>query len=848
MKKTHLLKGMLAMTAAFIIALTGCPSPDGPNSTPVDPQKPVDSQPRSASGKYFSIKEDSKGLKVTLADGIKIQKESGSHFWIEGIPFNMNITSEDIDSNRKEYIFPFVEQGKTYDFIFGAFISEDSENEYKWKTETLTCKAGGGLDYNTIFNMNNAYESKLTVSFSAEEELFSGKLETPINSVSDFIKDKSVLASAKSDFQILLGLTQWKNSKWAASTDVSFDYLSDDFSTNLAKAKAGFDFIYPNRKITSEDWKNLHNMYCGLLKTIFKLKEFSDTEFEISSLWSEQMRYTSVAHESTMNIVLNDDFPTIELTTNHPWVGDLDGDGNNDQDMTKISNYERNLDITKLWGNDFPQKGDTVNISWTSIPDVDIKNVYCRLVENTASVDWWKELCEVDFDNLEPYTIAKDLKANVPFETSISLTLVEAPIEGISLSIWYNVGDADGPAKFVSESLGTEAKGEYFSIKGTSEGIKITLADGLKIKKDSGNSINVLDNAKISITNENIEAGKKTFIYPLTTKGETYTLKISFVDETTGARKEEQLECKAGGGMDYTKIINPMPLIDSSFDIEYFDNQSYYFRGQYNININSPSEVILDPSKFSEAYVEFIALLGKTNWSNTTWWVSAKSLDLLEPVDEDKNSLSDAKNGFAYNNWANKPTASDWTKHNYEYAGYATPVFYLKAYPDTRFELDGIYSAQKKVNFTPQDEIVIFDPATYNGSDFEIVEINGEKWVKAITNQYNVTLPVNEINVAGYKTASGKFYCEDATGVTQFIIQLMYNGSQAAAFAFNPPVTEATEKLSAIGPDFTWIDYTDNQIEKKGVTVVNGVQVFSQNSSWDALDGTVVYIGKIVAK
>ena len=110
------------MTAAFIIALTGCPSPNGPKSTPVDPQKPIDPHPDSASGKYFSIKEDSKGLKVTLAEGIKIEKESGSHFWIEGIPFNINITSEDIDSGRKEYIFPFVEQGKTYDFILTLLL------------------------------------------------------------------------------------------------------------------------------------------------------------------------------------------------------------------------------------------------------------------------------------------------------------------------------------------------------------------------------------------------------------------------------------------------------------------------------------------------------------------------------------------------------------------------------------------------------------------------------------------------------------------------------------------------------------------------------------------------------
>ncbi len=762
MKKTHLLKGMLAMTAAFIIALTGCPSPNGPKSTPVDPQKPVEPpKTDSASGKYFSIKEDSKGLKVTLADGIKIQKDSGSHFWIEGIPFNMNITSEDIDNNRKDYIFPFVEKGKKYDLILGAFIWEDSENEYKWKTETLKCKAGGDLDFNTIFNMNNAYESKLTVSFSAEEELFSGKLETPINSVSDFIKDKSVLESAKSDFQILLGLTEWKNSKYAASTDVSFDYLSDDFSTNLAKAKAGFDFIYPNREITSEDWKNLHNMYCGLLKTIFKLKEFSDTEFEISSLWSEQMRYTSVAHESTMNIILNDDFPTIKLTTNHPWVGDLDGDGNNDQDMTKISNYERNLDITKLWGNDFPQKGDTVNISWTSIPDVDIKNVYCRLVENTASVDWWKELCEVDFDNLEPYTIAKDLKANVPFETSISLTLVEAPIEGISLSIWYNVGDAtpDGPAKFDVESIATEAKGKYFSIKGTSEGIKITLADDILIQKASGSNF-AIDGLPftLNISDDNIENDIREYILPFAEIGKTSTIKMgAWISEDGGntySRKEETLECIAGGGLDYEQFFSLDFANESKLDIDYSEVDGK-FTGKLETPMNAASDVIKNASVFEKADIIFNVALGKTNWEDTKWWTWCKD-DIRLLSDEADSQITRAKTILNFSE--NKPKSSDWKNYNNQYSAYCYFLFNLKQYKGMEYTSYSLWSDQ--MTYTPtitvphNSEINIALDEYY--PSFKIAEnhpwvgdLDGDGWndqdMSVISNYENHTLDITEI-------------------------------------------------------------------------------------------------------
>ena len=149
--------------------------------------------------------------------------------------------------------------------------------------------------------------------------------------------------------------------------------------------------------------------------------------------------------------------------------------------------------------------------------------------------------------------------------------------------------------------------------------------------------------------------------------------------------------------------------------------------------------------------------------------------------------------------------------------------------------------------------VVILDPDTYAGSVGEVVEVNGAKWVKVTTDQYNTIVPVNPVaDVSACKKVSGKFYCGDAAGVTQFAVQLMDKAAeptaQAAAFMFNPPVTTATEKESNIGPTFSWIDYNDGQKNKLGVTSVGGIQVFAQNSSYAALDGTVIYLGKIVAQ
>ncbi|MCI6890872.1 MAG: hypothetical protein MR852_02470 [Treponema sp.] len=62
--------------------------------------------------------------------------------------------------------------------------------------------------------------------------------------------------------------------------------------------------------------------------------------------------------------------------------------------------------------------------------------------------------------------------------------------------------------------------GQYFTVEGTTDGIKITLKDDLKIKKDSGSNIQVYDMSKNKLplmiaasVGSDIDANKKVYTY-----------------------------------------------------------------------------------------------------------------------------------------------------------------------------------------------------------------------------------------------------------------------------------------------------------------------------------------------
>ena len=67
-----------------------------------------------------------------------------------------------------------------------------------------------------------------------------------------------------------------------------------------------------------------------------------------------------------------------------------------------------------------------------------------RPTETSEAVNFWAELID---KNQDQCIIASDVKKGTEFNKTLSFTLKKAPVENISLNIWYELEDAPGPAK-----------------------------------------------------------------------------------------------------------------------------------------------------------------------------------------------------------------------------------------------------------------------------------------------------------------------------------------------------------------------------------------------------------------
>lgn len=133
----------------------------------------------------------------------------------------------------------------------------------------------------------------------------------------------------------------------------------------------------------------------------------------------------------------------LEVKTNHPWINGV-------QDMSQISNYEATVDITNFFpsGDKLPIAGDKLNITWKVTSDTDIAKLCMRVIENTPAVNWWKELDKLWLETQTGLVVAENIKAGEVLDISASFDFAEASVEGASIVIWYDVGDADRPAIF----------------------------------------------------------------------------------------------------------------------------------------------------------------------------------------------------------------------------------------------------------------------------------------------------------------------------------------------------------------------------------------------------------------
>ena len=133
----------------------------------------------------------------------------------------------------------------------------------------------------------------------------------------------------------------------------------------------------------------------------------------------------------------------IEMKPEYPWVNGV-------QDtMADPLCYQCVLDITGIFPDgDQPIAGDKLHLTWKTKCNTDISSIQVRAVENTAPVNWWKEIDKYFVENSEPYTFAENIVADEVNNFVIDIELCDGIVAGISLCINYSLDAADGSSLF----------------------------------------------------------------------------------------------------------------------------------------------------------------------------------------------------------------------------------------------------------------------------------------------------------------------------------------------------------------------------------------------------------------
>ena len=150
------------------------------------------------------------------------------------------------------------------------------------------------------------------------------------------------------------------------------------------------------------------------------------------------------------------------------------------------------------------------------------------------------------------------------------------------------------------------------------------------------------------------------------------------------------------------------------------------------------------------------------------------------------------------------------------------------------------------------DTVVIFDPATYEGEGVEIVDLDGEKFAKVVVDGYNSTIKLPEVlKDLAITSVTGKVKVEkgDASPI-QWAVQFMNEAADKQAAAFSGQDFDTVkEYTSKWGTDFSYTDYSTGSAKPAiGVNECAGIQVYAQDSGYQAVSGAIMYVGKIIAE
>ena len=278
--------------------------------------------------------------------------------------------------------------------------------------------------------------------------------------------------------------------------------------------------------------------------------------------------------------------------------------------------------------------------------------------------------------------------------------------------------------------------GKYFTVEGTTDGIKITLKDDLKIKKNSGSTIQVYDMSKnklpLMITasvESDIDANKKVYTYKFVENNTDYIVKLHAL-KTDEKWVEDWAKCTAKGGYNLSDYINVDALKSIKMNLGW--NGFQFYAGINSDKLSKKEDLINNDSILTDYkfMFQYFLVLGKPKWqgAESEWW--AWQDDIL---------IDDFRTDFKIDSEQYSSRMDDLkNKFNNQYCGYIYPR--LKLNDGTEYEFEQIWSEQK-----------VFDSSkviagTYTGNvlgDIDSLEINQNKtflWSKTDGSQCKGTV------------------------------------------------------------------------------------------------------------
>ncbi|MBR5966505.1 MAG: hypothetical protein IK015_10365 [Treponema sp.] len=87
--------------------------------------------------------------------------------------------------------------------------------------------------------------------------------------------------------------------------------------------------------------------------------------------------------------------------------------------------------FTKFFSGNLPQPGDTIEVHFKLVSNVDLPTLQMMVIDNSEAAKWWTPISNEN-------QAVEDIKANVPFEGVLQFKVATKPVSAVSVQLMYD--------------------------------------------------------------------------------------------------------------------------------------------------------------------------------------------------------------------------------------------------------------------------------------------------------------------------------------------------------------------------------------------------------------------------